>query len=174
MLLYIYNRSQAIETYEIGGLSPGKNYTFTLDAWSIMDTCGKNKHGCIFKDLEPLICSTQWTQPQESEGILSVPIIATISAFLVLIIGGLVAVLIYWKKCIGQARTPKEETEMHPVQKTGNPIARGQFREVMKGGNIPDEDEFAKLNQTDQRQNVLGKSKSVAQDFSISKNPLNR
>ena len=105
---------------------------------------------------------------------VSAPIMATTIVVLVLIIGGLVAVIVVRKKCLCQARTTAEETEMKPVNKTGNPIQRGQFKKVVKDGNIPEEDEFVKLNQTDQRKNVLGKSKSIAQNFSMSKNPLNR
>ena len=76
ILFYIYNRSQAIETQEIGGLSPLKNYTFTLDAWSVMDICGKNKQGCIFQDLKPLICTTKcntisWDPTKMPEKVLS-------------------------------------------------------------------------------------------------------
>ena len=62
---------------------------------------------------------------------------------------------------------------MQPLNKTGNPIPRGHFRKVLKDDNVPDEDEFEKLNKADQRKNV-GKSKNVGQDFSLSKNPLNR
>ena len=109
---------------------------------------------------------------KESGGIPSVSIITTTSVVLVLIIGGLVAVLIYKKKRICPAKPLQQESEMQPLNNNGNPIPRSQFR--LKAGNVPDEDEYEKLNKTDQRQNVLGKSKCVAQDFSMSKNPLNR
>ena len=75
-LVYIYHRNQKIETLNFEGLYLGENYNITLKAWSIEKDCGKDKPGCIFKDLESLLCTTQcnpisWNSTKMPEKVLS-------------------------------------------------------------------------------------------------------
>ena len=76
----------------------------------------------------------------------------------------------------GKSTSTQEVTTelLQSINENEKPIARGQFRKVMKDGNLPSEDEFAKLNRIDKQQNCLLKSKSIGLNFTSSKNPINR